>query len=222
MVFSCWSAKGGSGTTVVAVALAVLLGRDDDFGSVLVDLDGDGPTVLGVPEPGGPGLSDWLAASPSVGVSAIERLEHSVASGVRLIPRGRRSLLSEDRAALCLEKLVDDERPIVVDVGRVSGAGDVEDRVRRQFIEAATTSLLVTRPCFISLRRASALPFRPTGVVLVEEDGRALRRSDVEDVLGVPVVAAVAVEPAVARAVDSGLLAARLPSPLGKALRDVA
>ncbi|MCX6505529.1 MAG: hypothetical protein NTU96_00425 [Actinobacteria bacterium] len=222
MVFSCWSAKGGSGTTVVAVALAVLLGRDDDSGSVLVDLDGDGPTVLGVPEPRGPGLSDWLAASPSVGASAIERLEHSVASGVRLIPRGRRSLLSEDRAALCLEKLVDDERPIVVDVGRVSGAGDVEDRVRRQFIEAATTSLLVTRPCFISLRRASALPFRPTGVVLVEEDGRALRRSDVEDVLGVPVVAAVAVEPAVARAVDSGLLAARLPLPLGKALRDVA
>lgn len=58
MVFSCWSAKGGSGTTVVAVALAVLLGRDSDFGSVLVDLDGDGPTVLGVPEPSGPGLSD--------------------------------------------------------------------------------------------------------------------------------------------------------------------
>ena len=222
MVFSCWSAKGGSGTTVVAVALAVLLGRDSDFGSVLVDLDGDGPTVLGVPEPSGPGLSDWLAASPSVGAAAIERLEHSVASGVRLIPRGRRLLASEDRAAMCLEKLVDDERPIVVDVGRVSNADDVEDRVRRQFVEAATTSLLVTRPCFISLRRASALPFRPTGVVLVEEDGRALSRSDVEDVLGVPVVAAVAVEPAVARCIDSGLLAARLPAPLGKALRDVA
>jgi hypothetical protein len=123
---------------------------------------------------------------------------------------------------VCIEKLVDDERSVVVDVGRVLGTDDVEDRVRRQFIEAATTSLLVTRACFISLRRASALPFRPTGVVLVEEDGRALRRSDVEDVLGVPVLAAVAVEPAVARAVDSGLLAARLPSPLGKALRDVA
>ena len=38
MVFSCWSAKGGSGTTVVSVALAVLLGQQSDAGSVFVDL----------------------------------------------------------------------------------------------------------------------------------------------------------------------------------------
>lgn len=46
MVFSCWSAKGGSGTTVVSVALSVVLGQQSDAGSVFVDLEGDGPTVF--------------------------------------------------------------------------------------------------------------------------------------------------------------------------------
>ena len=222
MVFSCWSAKGGSGTTVVSVALAVLLGQQSDAGSVFVDLEGDGPTVFGRPEPDGPGLSDWFAASESVGVVAIERLERPVADSVRLVPRGRRALTSEVRARICTERLIADERPVVVDVGRITGNGDSEDLVRRCFAEAATTSLLVTRPCFISLHRALSLPLRPTGVVLIEEAGRALGRRDVEDVLGVPVVATIEVDAAVARAVDAGLLAARLPSSLGRALRDVA
>ena len=222
MVFSCWSAKGGSGTTVVAVALSVLFGRESASGSVLVDLEGDAPIVCGVPQPDGPGISDWLAASPSVGAAAITRLEHPVASGVHLVPRGRRSLSGEDRVTVCAQHLRNDERPVVVDIGCVTGDNDPDDLVRRRFIEAATTSLLVTRPCFISLRRALSLPIRPAGVVLVEDPGRALSRSDIEDVLGVPVVATVAVDAAVARAVDSGLLASRLPSTLGRALRDVA
>lgn len=217
----CWSAKGGSGTTVVAVALSVLLGREAEAGSLLVDLEGDGPTVFGVAQPDGPGLSDWFAASDSVGTVAITRLETPVASGVRLLPRGRRALGGAERVDRGVEHLAADQRPIVVDVGRVGGSSD-EELVRRRFIEAASTSLLVTRACFISLRRALVLPFRPTGVVLVEEEGRALGRTDVEDVLNVPVVATVAFEPSVARAVDAGLLASRLPTPLGRALRDVA
>src|SRR5438445_667973 len=77
---------------------------------------------------------------------------------------------------------------------------------------SATYSLLVLRPCYLGLRRAVASPLRPSGVVLVEEDGRAIRRRDVEDALGVPVKAVVAHDRRVARAVDAGLLAARLPS----------
>ena len=123
---------------------------------------------------------------------------------------------------LCAERLAHDERPVVVDVGRVAWTGEPDDLVRRQFVEAATTSLLVTRPCFISLRRALAIPMRPTGVVLIEESGRALGRTDVEDVLGVPVVAAIDVDASVARAVDAGLFESRLPAPFGRALRDVA
>src|SRR4051794_33057920 len=63
---SCWSVKGGSGTTVVASSLALLLATRSPAGSVLVDLAGDVPAVLGIPEPDGPGVSDWLAAGDSV------------------------------------------------------------------------------------------------------------------------------------------------------------
>jgi hypothetical protein len=83
-------------------------------------------------------------------------------------------------------------------------------------------SLLVLRPCYLALRRAVAAPFRPSGVVLVREPGRALTRRDVEAVLGVPVRAEVDVDPAIARAVDAGLLTARLPRGLERALRDAA
>jgi len=87
---------------------------------------------------------------------------------------------------------------------------------------AATVSLLVIRPCYLALRRASVAPITPSGVVVVHEPGRALGADDVEDVLGVPVVAEVPYDPAVARAVDSGLLAQRLPRGLERSLRDAA
>jgi hypothetical protein len=87
---------------------------------------------------------------------------------------------------------------------------------------AASASLLVLRPCYLSLRRALQAPMRPSGVILVSEPGRSLGRSDVEDVLGVPVRAVVGIDPAVARAVDAGLLATRLPRGLERALRHAA
>jgi hypothetical protein len=86
----------------------------------------------------------------------------------------------------------------------------------------ADASLLVIRPCYLALRRATELPARPTGIVLVGEPGRALGRREVEDVTGVRVLADVDVEPSVARAVDAGLLAARLPRGLARALRPAA
>lgn len=75
-----------------------------------------------------------------------------------------------------------------------------------------TTSFLVIRPCYLAIRRglASGGP-RPAGVILVEEPERSLGRRDIEDVLGVPVVATFAVTPAVARLVDAGLLMTRPP-----------
>ena len=47
----CWSVKGGSGTTVVAATLALSC----PTASLLVDLDGELPAVLGLPEPSGQG-----------------------------------------------------------------------------------------------------------------------------------------------------------------------
>jgi hypothetical protein len=52
----CWAANGGSGSTVVAAALA--LGAVSD--SLLVDLDRHLPLALGVAEPAGQGLRDWF------------------------------------------------------------------------------------------------------------------------------------------------------------------
>ena len=52
----CWAAKGGSGTTVVAATIALACPTD----SLLVDLDGELPAVLGLPEPAGQGVADWL------------------------------------------------------------------------------------------------------------------------------------------------------------------
>jgi hypothetical protein len=86
----------------------------------------------------------------------------------------------------------------------------------------AERCLLVTRPCYLSLRRALHSTTRPTGIVLVHEPGRALSQRDVEHSLGVAVEATVSLDPAVARAVDAGLLATRLPRVIAKELRRVA
>jgi Mrp family chromosome partitioning ATPase len=211
---SCWSAKGGSGTTVVAAGLALLLARSHPEGVLFVDLAGDGPPVLGSPEPEGPGVSDWLAAGDAVPADGLARIEVPVAPGIQLAPRGRSSFERVDRAEVLAAVLAGDARPVVADCGRV----DI-DAVPRVFAAAATTSLLVTRPCYLALRRAVALALRPSGVVLMREPWRALEGHDVEEVLGVPIVAEVDHDPAVARAVDAGVLANRLPRGLRHALR---
>ena len=57
MVISCWSVKGGSGTTVVAAALSMAWARRR-AGALLVDLGGDLPAALGITGDG-PGVVDW-------------------------------------------------------------------------------------------------------------------------------------------------------------------
>jgi hypothetical protein len=66
-------------------------------------------------------------------------------------------------------------------------------------------------PCYLALASLVTTPGPPPdGVILVVEPGRSLSATDVTEVLGVPVVATVEVNPAVARAIDAGLLAVRL------------
>lgn len=212
MLVTCWSVKGGSGTTVVAAALAVLLARRATEGALLVDAGGDAPAVLGVAEPAGPGLHDWLAA-PGATADALPHLEVEVAAGLRLLPRGARPGAPLDHAAgeRVLSALA--SRPaVVVDVGPPSSFAWT-------LAGASTVSLLVIRPCYLALRSAVAAPVRPSAVVLVEEPKRSLDATDVEDVLGVPVCAVVPWDPSIARCVDAGLLASRLPRPLAAALR---
>jgi len=79
---------------------------------------------------------------------------------------------------------------------------------------AAGTATLVTRACYLALRRAIAFTPAPDNAVLVYEPGRALNRSDVAAVLSVPIIVSIPADPAVARVVDAGLLAAGLPASL--------
>ncbi len=224
MLVSCWSAKGGSGTTVVAAAMASLMGARHDHGALLVDLGGDLPAALGVPEPDGPGLAEWLAAGASVPADALARLEVPVRPGLRLLPRGRAALAGPDRAEVLAALLAGDPRSVVVDVGVVTrgpGEGPAAD-VARVLAASATLSLLVTRCCYLSARRASALSLRPSGVVLLTERGRNLGRWEMEDLIGAPVVAEVPIEPEIFRAADCGQLGRRVPRPLERALRHAA
>jgi hypothetical protein len=64
-------------------------------------------------------------------------------------------------------------------------------------------------------------PIEASGVVLVGEPQRALQQADVEDVLGLRVRGAIPWKPAIATAVDAGLLGRRLPSALERGLREL-
>jgi hypothetical protein len=220
VLIACWSTKGGAGTTVVAASLGLLLARSASAGAAVVDLAGDVPAALGLPpiDRTTPGLAGWLAAAPDVPPDALARLELPVAPGLGVVPRGHGGL-PPSRADLLVRLLADDRRPVVADCGRVDGA---EADAAAAVAAGADRSLLVLRPCYLGLRRALDAPLRPSGIVLVVEEGRAITADDVEDALGVPVVARVRVTHTVARAVDAGLLAAHLPRSLARDLRHAA
>ena len=210
MFVTCWSAKGGSGTTVVAAALATML-AEGAGSALLVDLGGDLPAALGLPEPGH-GLTGWTAGDD------LGPLEVQAGPRLRLLPRGPGWLGEQIGPALA--EALSTRGTVVADAGLV--AGPAPNEVGIDLALAATVSLLVLRPCFLGLRRAVASPLRPTGVVLVEEADRSLGQADVEAALGVPVVAVVPWDSAVARRVDAGLLGSSLPRGLARALRRAA
>ncbi|MFZ8998576.1 MAG: hypothetical protein ACO225_01475 [Ilumatobacteraceae bacterium] len=192
----CWSAKGGSGTTVVAAALAVTAPDP----TLVVDLAGDVPLVLGVPVPSGPGVGDWSVSS--AGTERLRALRTAVSPGLELVHRGR--VAPAGRWEELGGHLATVEGSVIIDAGTgVPPAG---------LVESADRTLLVTRPCYLALHRAVALRGPVDGVVLIDEPGRALTSTDVEAALGAPVVAHVEFDPAIARAVDAGLLLSRLPS----------
>lgn len=215
MLVACWSAKGGSGTTVVAVALASLLARTAGE-AVVADLAGDVPAVVGIPEPGGPGLRDWLAAGDAVPADALRRIEIDAPGALRVLPSGSEAAPVDGRGDVLAALLAADHRPVVADCGSMPGGAALS------VAAAATVSLLVLRPCYLALRRASTFPLRPSGIVLVDEGGRDLTVSDIESTIGVPVRARVELHPSIARAVDAGALASHLPRRLQRSLRHAA
>jgi hypothetical protein len=180
--------------------------------------------VLGIPEPDGPGLTEWLSAGPDVPADALGRLEVPVRRDLRLLPRGGQGVRHPDRVEVLAAILAGDPREVVVDVGVVTarpGDGPAAEAARVLAV-SATHSLLVTRSCYLSVERARRLPFRPSGIVLLAEPGRSMDRREVEDRIGVEVVGEVAIERQIARAADSGTLGRRVPKSLERALRHAA
>lgn len=204
-MYACWSVKGGSGTTVFATALALSL-ADRHGRATLVDLGGDVPAVLGMDERPERGVRDWLADSARR-LDDIAALRVTAAANLDIIPAGHADSFPAE-ALLDLHAACD--KHTVVDFGTL--------RPPDAFRTDVNADWLVTRPCYLALRRAARLKQRPRGVIVLREAGRALTRRDIETVIGSPVIAEIGVSDAVARSVDAGLLATRLPRRFGEEL----
>ena len=212
----CWSVKGGSGTTVVASTIALMRAAESQRGALLVDLAGDVPAVLGLAESSGPGINDWFANCDHGSRMTLQSIAIQATAKLQIIARGLKQLDAKENrnfTELCAA-LKSFDLPIIVDAGCGLPSPDL--------LAHASSSLLVTRPCYLSLRRAAQLSVSPTGIVLINEAGRALGKHDVEAVIGAPVVAEIDFDSAIARAVDAGLLASRIPTIMSKQLAAVA
>ena len=89
MLLALWSPKGGSGTSVFAASLALVLARGAASGCRLADLDGDQPAIFGLGAEPELGLLDWLAAGPETPTEALDRLAVEVAPRRRVAPARR-------------------------------------------------------------------------------------------------------------------------------------
>lgn len=71
---------------------------------------------------------------------------------------------------------------------------------------------LVIQPCYLALRRATKFFDAPEikGIIVHTQPGRALTSRDISRAIGAPVISEYLTDPAVARAVDAGILATRL------------
>jgi len=204
-MFGCWTVKGGSGTTVFSAALALAL-ADRHGKATIVDFGGDVPSVLGMAEPAGRGIRDWLS-SPGRDTQEFGHLHLNATSRLRVVPAGSATSFS-DEALHDLVGVVDEHT--VFDFGTLQPPESLRNSLRADW--------LVLRPCYLALRRAARLATRPNGVVVMREAGRALTARDIQSVVGAPVVGEITVSDGVARSVDAGLLATRLPKQLADEL----
>ena len=204
------SVKGGSGVTVTAAVAADTMSRRRS--TILVDLCGDQPAVLGLAEPSSEGVRDWLV-KPESGREELEKLLVPVKKDLRLLPMGKAPYVTRgvpgfgyqtSRIAELVTILadMDYDHEIVVDAGTA----------QNELVEALASegrSFLVIRPCYLALRKAVLAQTKATGLIVLAETGRALSSDDVGHALNIPVIATIPVDPAIARSVDAGLLVHR-------------
>ena len=222
MLHTMWSVKGGSGVSVTAALAATMFARERRR-VLVVDLRGDQPAVLGVEEPSGPGVRDWLASTDG-SESALDRLLIDLGHGVWLLPSGAAQDWPSERPRQLVAALRRMRCEVVVDAGVLHGPGlGVTPIVTLgRVLAGAGRSWLVVRPCYLTVRRAVAERVVADGLILVQDPGRSLGAREVSRALRTPVVATVSDDPAIARSVDSGQVLRRSPRGLDKSLRGVA
>ena len=145
----CWSVKGGSGTTVVASTLALVHAEKSPRGALIVDLAGDVPAVLGLAEPSGIGIGEWFAQNENSSRMALQSIAIQATANLQLISRGSGQIVANANFAELAASLATFDLPVVVD----AGCGVVSP----ELLARASSSLLITRPCYLSLRRAAQL-----------------------------------------------------------------
>ena len=203
------SPKGGSGTSVVAASLAIVSSSSSP--TLLVDLAGDQAAILGMPEP--PiGLSDWANGMTYREFDEIVSLCHD---NLYLAPTGTfdfetLNANAWDKLLRALSLKHSEGCNIIVDLGRA----DIPLALRK----IVDTCYLVTRPCYLALRRAVDLETAFSGVIVVNEPDRVLTSRDVESVLKLKCVAEIPYTSEISRRVDSGLLKSRVPMTLQSVL----
>jgi hypothetical protein len=190
--------------------------------TTVVDLGGDVPAALGVALSPGAGVTEWFAAT-GAGTRELAQLARPVADDLRVVPIASDGSLTGVGGCGTLDRLGPDDWERLV-----AACSGLDDHVvvdagmhvpPEPVLGTLDRSWLVVRPCYLALRRAALLGASATGVVVVGEPGRALRVVDVEHAVGRPVVAALEWDPAVARAVDAGLLGRQPPATAARALR---
>ncbi len=222
MITLCHAAKGGSGTTIVACSRAI----HSPGPSLLVDLEGDVPLMLGLADSDRPGVVDWLSSRAPT--AHLDDLLIDVTPDCVLLPARSTTHPSHDRVDLADRELRWDElMGWLTRWGHDTGGSVVIDagttRLATDFVERCPSRWLVTRACYLSLRRAGRLAVAPTGIVVIEEPGRSLSHRDIEASVRAPIVATLAWDQRVARSIDAGLLlSGRLPRGIHRALTRVA
>jgi hypothetical protein len=219
MVTACWSLKGGSGTTTVAAALAMLAGRRR-AGALLVDLAGDAPALMSPDdEDTGPGVAEWLRAGddPSFGCWTGRVL--TVGDRIAIAPRGHGPLTGGPAAARLASVLAEDPREVIIDCGVLAVDGP-DDVITAGHVVArrAGLSVLVTRACTLALRRMGRSSLPIGGVIVVRDPDRVVGIEQIEAAAGAPVIAEIPHDPVVARVIDTGRFAYGLPASLEHAL----
>src|SRR5262249_37596951 len=158
-----------------------------------------------------------LEAGVDAPAAALDRIAVPVSSNLTLLPRGLSlpyDAPPEVGAALGFV-LANDPVLTIADLSTASPP------VLRAMIEVSDVAVMVVRDSYVALRSALRDPLlaAASGVIAMEETGRALGASEIRDVLGVEVLGVVPVRMPIARVIDAGVLATRMPEPLERAAK---